>query len=174
MHNLPKKDPATVNAAGDALSPLLRGMTFHRVTTHLDARGSVCEMFDPRWQWHPDPLVFVYMFTIRPGVIKGWGLHKLHEDRYFVISGEIEVVLYDVRPDSPTVGQVVTVVLSELDRRLMNIPAGVWHASRNIGSKDALVVNFPTIPYQHDDPDKFRLPLDTDEIPYKFDTSRGW
>src|SRR4029079_18428059 len=93
---------------------------------HIDARGSIRELFDPRWNWHPDPLVYVYSFTIRPGFIKGWGLHKLHEDRYFVLSGEMEVVFYDERPNSPSFGQISSVVLSEYRGRLMNIPAGVW------------------------------------------------
>jgi len=57
---------------------------------------------------------------------------------------------------------------------LMNIPAGIWHANHNIGNKDVVVVNFPTRPYQHDDPDKYRLPLDTDQIPYKFEDPHGW
>ena len=136
-------------------------------------RGTVCEMFDLRWGWHSEPLVFSYVFTIRPGMIKGWGLHKHHEDRYFIMFGELEVVLYDERPESPTHGLVSKIFLSEYRRRLMNIPAGIWHADRNIGSKDAVVVNFPTIPYDHANPDKYRLPLDTDLIPYKFENPRG-
>jgi dTDP-4-dehydrorhamnose 3,5-epimerase len=174
MPELPKKDPASVTATSEPLATLPHGVTFRRAITHVDGRGSVCELFDPRWQWHPDPLLFVYMFTIRPGMVKGWGLHKLHEDRYFVQLGEMEAVLYDARPDSPTGGQVSQVVLSEYDRRLMNIPAGIWHANRNIGNKDVVVVNFPTRPYEHGDPDKYRLPLDTDQIPYMFENARGW
>jgi dTDP-4-dehydrorhamnose 3,5-epimerase len=174
MHKGATKDVATVTQAGESLSPLLHGITFRPVVTHLDSRGSVCELFDPRWKWHPDPLIYVHMFTVRPGNVKGWGLHKLHEDRYFVLYGEMEVVMYDVRPDSPTQGKVATVVLSEFDRRLMNIPANVWHANHNIGSKDVCVISFPTRPYQHEDPDKYRLPLDTDEIPHKFRSVAGW
>ena len=174
MPEEPIPDPATVNAAGEPLAPLPHGVTFRRAVTQLDDRGSVCELFDPRWQWHSAPLVFVYMFTLRPGKVKGWGLHKLHEDRYFLLLGEMEIVLYDVRPDSPTRGTISRVVLSEYDRRLMNIPAGIWHANHNIGNKDAVVVNFPTRPYQHDSPDKYRLPLDTTEIPYKFENIAGW
>ena len=174
MADLPEPDPATVDSTGEPLAPLPHGCKFHRVPTHLDDRGSVCELFDLRWNWHPDPLVFVYSFTIRPGKVKGWGLHKIHEDRYFVLSGEMEIVFYDVRPDSPTTGQISRVVLSEYDRRLMNIPAGVWHANRNLGQKDVVVVNFPTIPYDHAHPDKYRLPLDTDQIPYKFENASGW
>ena len=170
----PTRDKATVDAAGQPLSALPDGVRFHRVPTHLDERGSVCELFDLRWDWHPDPIVFVYSFTIRPGKIKGWGLHKLHEDRYFVLSGEMEVVLYDARPDATTSGTVYRVVLSHYDRRIMNIPAGVWHASRNLGQTDVVVVNFPTIPYDHSNPDKYRLPLDTEEIPFKFENGSGW
>jgi len=170
----PIPDRATVNAAGESLAPLPEGVTFRRAVTQLDDRGSVCEMYDPRWQWHPEPLVFVYMFTLRPGKVKGWGLHKLHEDRYFVLLGEMQVVMYDVRPDSRTHGQISRIVLSQYDRGLLNIPAGIWHANKNIGSKDAVVVNFPTRPYDHEHPDKYRLPLDTNEIPYKFEGVSGW
>jgi dTDP-4-dehydrorhamnose 3,5-epimerase len=70
---------------------------------------------------------------------------------------------------------VSKLVLSEHRRQLVNVPAGVWHADRNIGSTDVLIVNFPTILYDHAAPDKVRLPLDTPEIPYSFETGRtGW
>ena len=154
--------------------PLPFGVTFKEVPIHIDERGSVCELFDTRWDWHPDPLVFSYFFTIRPGFIKGWGLHKQHEDRYHVISGELEITFYDVRPESPTYQQLSQVALTEYRHRTMNIPANIWHAVRNIGNKDCLVANFPTIPYDHSNPDKYRLPLDTDEIPFSFKNSSGW
>lgn len=168
------KDAPSVTAAGEALRRLPHGVTFRDAATHSDDRGTVCELFDPRWQWHPDPFAFAYFYTLRPGRIKGWGMHKIHEDRYFIMFGEMEIVLYDARPDSPTTGLLAKTVLSEHHRRLMNIPAGVWHANHNIGQKDAVVVNFPTIPYDHADPDKYRLPLDTDQIPYSFEGRMGW
>jgi dTDP-4-dehydrorhamnose 3,5-epimerase len=170
----PEQDAQTVTPQGERLDKLPAGVAFHDVHTHSDERGSVVELYDPRWGWHPDPLVFSYSFTIRPGMIKGWGIHRKHEDRYFILFGEMEVVLYDDRPDSPTRGLVAKVVMSEYRRRLMNIPAGVWHADRNIGSKDVVVVNFPTIQYDHASPDKYRLPLNDDYIPYKFDNPQGW
>jgi len=118
-------DKATVTPQGEPLQPLPEGVSFHNLVTHVDERGSVCELFDLRWGWRNEPLVFVYNFSIRPGVIKGWGLHKEREDRYFVLSGEMEVVLYDVRPQSSTHGMVSKIVLSHYQRRLMNIPAGI-------------------------------------------------
>ena len=89
------QDKQTVTTVGESLQTLPAGVTFHDVRTHVDERGVVCEMFDARWGWHNDPLVFTYFYTIRPGVIKGWGVHKKHEDRYFILFGEMEVVLYD-------------------------------------------------------------------------------
>jgi dTDP-4-dehydrorhamnose 3,5-epimerase len=170
----PIQDQQTVTPAGESTTRLPAGVMRRDAITHIDARGSVVELFDPRWQWHPDPLVFSYAFTIRPGIVKGWGMHKLHEDRYFILSGEMELVLYDERPDSPTHGLLSKIVLSEYRRGLLNIPAGVWHANKNIGNKDVVVVNFPTIQYDHSAPDKYRLPLDTDRIPYRFDHPLGW
>jgi dTDP-4-dehydrorhamnose 3,5-epimerase len=170
----PIQDKKTVTPEGEAIQKLPFGVTFRDMVTQVDERGELCEHFDPRWGWHKDPLVYVYHVTIRPGIIKGWALHKTHEDRYLILFGDMEVVLYDVRDDSPTKGLLSKIVLSERRRRLMNIPAGVWHADRNIGSKDVLLMNFPTIPYDHANPDKYRLPLDTDQIPYKFDNPRGW
>ncbi len=120
-------------------------------------------------------MVFAYTFTIRPRAAKGWGIHFEHEDRYAFLSGELEIVLYDARDDSLTAGQESRLVLSELHRKLVTIPAGVWHAERNIGATDVRVVNFPTIPYDHANPDKYRLPLDTDELPVSLGPAwRGW
>ena len=170
----PKKDKQSVSSKGVKLQALPLGVQFREIPTHEDDRGSVVEMFDERWDWPKDPLVFSYCYTVRPGKVKGWGMHKKHEDRYFILYGELEVVLYDDRPESPTYKLLAKVYLTEKNRRLMNIPTGVWHASHNVGLKDVVVVNFPTIPYQHETPDKYRLPLDTDKIPYSFEPKKGW
>ena len=169
----PLQDTQSVTSEGKGIQQLPAGVTFYDVTTHVDYRGAVCELFDLRWGWRNEPLVFAYCFTVRPGIIKGWGVHEEHEDRYFILFGEMEAVLFDDRPDSPTRGLVSKVTLSEYQRRLMNIPAGIWHVDRNIDNKDAVVINFPTKPYDHKNPDKYRLPLDTDKIPYKFDDLWG-
>ena len=159
---------------GSRMGRLIDGMRIKPLTTHADARGSITELYDPRWNWHEAPLVFAYTFSIRPGFVKGWNLHREHEDRYTVLQGEMEIVLFDPRPESPTCGDVCRVVMSEHHRSLVNIPRYVWHADHNIGTKDVVAVNFPTSPYEHANPDKYRLPLDTDLIPYSFGDAKGW
>ena len=167
------RDVQTVGADGRLLRRLTEGVVIRDIPTHTDERGSVFEVFDERWDAYPDPLTFSYCFTIRPGIVKGWNLHKEHEDRYCLLQGELELVLFDPRPESSTCGEVCRIVLSELQRRVVNIPKLVWHADYNIGARDALVVNFPTKPYDHASPDKHRLPIDTPLIPYSFPRARG-
>lgn len=169
------RDTQTVSADGERLARLPEGMVVRDLVTHTDERGTVCELYDPRWGVSAEALVFAYMFTIRPGMAKGWGIHRRHDDRYAFLRGELELAFYDAREDSATAGEESRLVLSELDRKLITIPRGVWHAERNIGAADVVVVNFPTIPYDHASPDKYRLPLDTDELPAKLGPSwRGW
>lgn len=169
-----KKDQRTVTEDGKDIEIVPEGVKFKEVRTHVDDRGSLCEMFDSRWIWHDSPLVFSYMFTVRPGIIKGWGMHKKHEDRYFIMYGKLEVILYDARKKSKTYGMISKVYLTEYNRRLMSIPVGVWHAIKNVGERDVVLTNFPTICYSHKSPDKYRLPLNTKKIPYKFDNPKGW
>src|SRR5215213_2887041 len=130
------RDRATVTPLGARLKRVTEGVKFRSSSTHADARGTVLELYDPRWNWHSEPLVFAYSFTIRPGIVKGWNLHREHEDRYMLLQGEMLTVLYDPRPESSTCGEVCEIVLSESERRLVSIPRYVWHADYNICSKD--------------------------------------
>lgn len=161
-------DEPTVTPQGEPLRRLTHGVTVRKLVTHTDARGTLTELYDPRWGFHSAPLVFSYVITIRPNVVKGWNLHRHHEDRYAILQGEMELVLFDPRPESPTYREVCRIVLSEKDRCLVNVPIDVWHADHNIGQRDVVVVNFPTIQYDHAAPDKWRLPIDTPLIPHQF------
>jgi dTDP-4-dehydrorhamnose 3,5-epimerase len=162
------RDSQMARPDGALVRRLTAGVQIRPLVPHSDSRGSVTELFDPRWKWHPEPLVFSYVFTIRPGRAKGWNLHREHEDRYALIAGEMDLVLFDPRPDSATCGEVCRITLSERLPCLVNVPRDVWHADHNVGSTDAVVINFPTAQYDHANPDKYRLPLDSPLIPYSF------
>lgn len=170
-----ERELQTVTPAGERLMRLPAGVLVRDLITHTDERGTVCELYDERWGVSPDPLVFAYMFTIRTGMSKGWAIHHEHDDRYAFLIGELELAFYDAREESPTAGEEFRLVVSELHRKLVTIPRGVWHAERNIGAVDARVVNFPTSPYNHTSPDKCKLPLDTRELPVRLGPAwRGW
>ena len=168
------RDGQMATPDGQLIRRLTEGVNIRPLPTFEDARGSVTELYDPRWGWHPEALVFAYTISIRPGVVKGWNLHRTHEDRYVVLAGVMELVLFDPRPESSTCGDVCRIVLTGSQRSIVNIPRNVWHADHNIGTTDVVLVNFPTVPYDHANPDKYRLPIGTPLIPFSFGSAHGW
>jgi len=165
------KDQQTVSSEGKPVSRRIHGVLIDQRPMHEDERGSLQEIYDPAWGLHPDPLVYAYCVTIRPHQVKGWVVHRLQDDRLFVIRGVFRVALFDDRPESPTHRMLNVFVWSDHRRGLLVIPMGVFHAIQNIGSDEACFINLPTRPYSHEDPDKYRLPLRNDYIPFAFEDS---
>jgi dTDP-4-dehydrorhamnose 3,5-epimerase len=44
----------------------------------------------------------------------------------------------------------------------------VWHAVKNIGSGPAVLLNAVDVAYDYEDPDHYRLPYGTEQIPVEF------
>lgn len=168
------KDRKTVNRDGKPLVSPIHGVLVRPAITHVDERGSVCEMFSTAWRFDERPLVYVYQVSLLPKYVKGWVVHLDQDDRLFFSVGRMRVVLYDARKNSPTFKRLNTVQAGELNRCLLRIPAGVYHAIQNIGPSEAYFFNMPTKPYCHDNPDKFRLPPNNSIIPYRFPDAQGW
>jgi dTDP-4-dehydrorhamnose 3,5-epimerase len=168
------RDSPSVTASGQSLVALIDGVRLRPLVTQVDERGTLCEMFNPAWGFDDTPLVYVYQVSLLPGRVKGWALHLEQDDRLFFAHGRLRVVLFDGRKASPSSRQINRLEVGELNRCLVRIPAGVYHAVHNIGETEAYFCNMPTAPYRHDHPDKFRLPLDNDVIPYRFEHVRGW
>ena len=144
--------------------------------THVlgDDRGTIQEVIDVRQDYWKKSFVYLYKGTCRPGKFKGWGVHDFHDDRYMVIDGEMLLVLYDERENSSTKGTVQEFYLSSTGVSQITIPKGVWHLHQNIGLRDLIFLNSPTKPYNHTNPDKRRLPVINDKIPYKLRPTIGW
>lgn len=171
---LGRHDVQTVDGSGRRIHGVIDGVEVKPIRPHVDQRGSLVELInfeDPFWR---EPIVYSYSLTIKPGRIKGWGMHLRQVDRHALHTGELRLVLFDARTDSPTHGAIQVVCLSDEAKGLVRIPAGVWHAAQNIGDTLVHVTNFPTIAYNRNDPDKQLLPLDTDEIPFEFGDLDGY
>ncbi len=168
-----RKDSQLVTADGKLVAEAIAGVLTRPIQTLSDERGELAELLSERWpESLGEPIPHVYVTTIRPGVIKGWICHKHQSDRSVVLSGSLRWVLYDGWPGSTTLGLVQTLTFSDRNRHLVVVPPGVWHAVENVGACEAAFVNLPTLAYVHEDPDKFRLPLDTSEIPFRFHARR--
>lgn len=161
------KDVQTVDPDGREIGSGIEGVEVRPAVTHADELGTVCEIWDERWDFAAGAVPFIYTITIRPGRVKGWIVHEFQDDRLFFVSGSARVALFDARAESPTYGTVDVHHLGVNRRAIIRIPAGVFHALRNLGTDDVVFVNLPTKPYNHANPDKHRLPIDTDLIPYR-------
>jgi dTDP-4-dehydrorhamnose 3,5-epimerase len=170
----PIKDRQTVTSDFQSVQPLIKGVNLRRMPPIEDERGEVVEVYRPSWGFHPDPLVYIYQIGMRPKAIKGWVIHEKQDDRIFVSRGVVRWVLYDHRADSPTHKLMNDFTFSDRNRVLMTIPRGVFHAVQNIGETEATFLNMPTQPYNHEDPDKFRLPINNDLIPFDFNDPPRW
>ena len=160
-------------AVRDAPSARIEGVELARTLPYVDHRGSLTEVvnFDnPFWQ---EAVVYAYCLTIQPGRIKGWGMHKLQADRYFLVTGSVRTVLYDGRTDSPSFGAIEVHSLTGTSSGLLRIPPGVWHATQNWGEDEAAIVNFPTRPYDRETPDKYRIDPHSNEIPFDWSLPDG-
>jgi dTDP-4-dehydrorhamnose 3,5-epimerase len=169
----PKKAGQTVTKSGERIATRIDGVKIHQQVTQQDERGTLTEIYSPFWGFDEIPLVFLYTVTIRPGMAKGWAVHHDQVDRYFFWAGSIKLVLYDDRPDSPTYRMINELYFSEFNRSLVLVPPRIYHAVQNVGTTDGLMINLPSEPYHHEDPDKYTLPLNNDLIPYKFERTIG-
>ncbi len=93
------------------------------------------------------------------GMRKEWYFHEHTLDRYMVLSGLLNVGLYDGRPDSKTFGNFMVVSLGEPSSGLPNalrIPPLVWH-SLKWESEQGMFLNAKLPGYARVKPDKFRV-----------------
>jgi dTDP-4-dehydrorhamnose 3,5-epimerase len=158
---------------GSLLDTGIDGVIEERPPRHIDQRGSLFEVVNTSHPFWSEPIVHCEWVVSSPGMIKGWGVHLLGDDRYVVGAGRIRVVLHDGRVDSPSYARFAQFHFGDESPGWLLIPRGVWHASQNYGDTDAIFVNFPTQPYDYDDPDKYRLdPYDRSKIDFDW-TIRG-
>lgn len=162
------KDRQTTTQDGEVITELIDGVKTRKARTVIDYRGELIEMWNADWAFDEEDVPYVYHVVTAPGSVRAWVVHLNQVDRLYYPSGRIQVVLYDARDGSPTQGKINEFYFGEARRALLRIPPGVYHGVRNVGNEDAWFINMPSMPYRHDDPDKYRLPLDSPEIPFRF------
>lgn len=153
---------------------LIRGVVCRRLTVNVDERGRLMEMIraDDR-ELNNIKFGQVYMTTAHPGVVKAWHYHKKQTDHFVCVTGQMKVVLYDPREDSPTRGMINEFIIGDHAPYLIEIPNLVYHGFKCISAHEAIVINFTTECYDYRDPDEFRLPPHGSEIPYDWARKDG-
>lgn len=151
---------------------MINGVRTKKLNVLPDERGRLMEIF------RCDDDVFkkfgqVYMTSAYPGIIKAWHYHKKQTDNFAVLHGMVKIVLYDARKDSPTFKEVNEFFAGTHNPTLITVPPFVYHGFKCVSDYEALLVNVPTEPYNYKEPDEFRLPYDTKEIPYTWEVRHG-
>jgi len=151
---------------------LIHGVHVKQLKWIPDERGKLMEMLrcdDPMFEKFGQ----VYITTCYPGVVKAWHYHQNQADNMVVVKGMAKVALYDTREDSPTKGVVNEFFVGEDIPMLIHIPEMVLHGFKAYGSEPAYVVNTVTQPYNHKQPDEFRIDPFNNDIPYDWALKQG-
>jgi dTDP-4-dehydrorhamnose 3,5-epimerase len=161
--------PQRVPDGGGTISShsVIAGVTATALTPHADERGSLSELLTTR-DGTIEPIVHVYQVSAAAGSIRAWVYHRHQHDRLAFTNGSFEIVLYDLRPNSPTLNQLNVFRLGRDQPGLLRIPPLVIHGVRNAGDGWANFVNMPTRAYYPGSPDKHRIAADDPRIPYAF------
>ena len=114
------------------------------------------------------PVDQIFEVSINPGEYSDWHIHEYTTDRIFVNSGAIKIVLYVPRESSSTFNMINEFNVSEKRLMLISIPPKVCHAILNISDKISTLLNIVDIAYNYEEPDHWRLPSNSDVIPYTF------
>jgi dTDP-4-dehydrorhamnose 3,5-epimerase len=142
----------------------IAGVCTKALLVHEDARGYLYEILrrdDPFFAGFGQ----YYSNLTRPGVVKGFHKHKQQTDYMCCVSGSVEIVLID------SSNQLVQhFYLSEESKKLLVVPPGVWHGWRCLGTRDCIIINASSEPYDRDTPDEERCDPHDNPWGYKWCT----
>ena len=151
---------------------MIHGVQVKPLKILTDDRGFLMEML------REDEPIFerfgqVYMTGCRRGAAKAWHYHRDQIDHLVCVAGTALVVLYDGRDDSPTRNTIQEFTLhapptGDPEPLLLRIPPLVIHGFTAVDSEEARIINIPTRPYRYADPDEYRYPWNSPDVPYRW------
>lgn len=145
---MPHSKPGCGDLISNPQSPqLIKGVEIEPITTHPDERGLFAELFrfgHPGLARDFDPANgsrIQVSFTISySGVIKAIHYHFEQTDLWAPLTGMFQVLLCDLREDSPTCGKLNTVFVGSQRPWKLRIPPGVGHGYRIVGPDSGMLV----------------------------------
>ncbi len=162
------KDHQTVMPDGTVLMELIDGVQCHETKNIITGNGMTTEIFREDWALHGLAIQHMIHVSFRPRGLSAWHLHTRQTDHVFCTAGSLRVVLFDDRPGSPTRGRLNVFHLSRMRPTLLVLPPHIWHGIQNLEAAESSFINFFDQQFCYEDPDDWRLPQDTDAIPYRF------
>lgn len=109
------------------------------------------------------------MTVTHKGTIKGFHWHERQDDLWFVATGKIMIVLYDLRTRSKTSGQTEIIEAGADDYKVLMIPAGVAHGYKVVSDDPVLMFYHTTESYDPKNPDEKRIPYNDPKIGFDWE-----
>ncbi len=150
---------------------MIEGVKIKKLKVIKDSRGFLMEIL------RSDDKIFkkfgqVYITFCKYGIAKAWHYHKLQDDYFVCLDGKALIGLYDARKKSKTYGKTAKFILSAPEERgehiVLKIPKGVVHGFTALTKKGAKILNIPTKTYNYKKPDEYRIPWNTEKIPFRW------
>jgi dTDP-4-dehydrorhamnose 3,5-epimerase len=149
---------------------MIHGVKIIPLRQVVDERGKIMHMMkatDPHFIKFGE----IYFSCAWPGTIKAWHVHKSMTINNAVMSGRAKLVMYDLRKDSPTKGELQEVFFGEDNYVLVQMPPGIANGYKAYGDKMVILANCATEP--HDPNEIVRIDPFTKEIPYDWGLKNG-
>jgi dTDP-4-dehydrorhamnose 3,5-epimerase len=152
----------------DSAEAAYSGRDFFETKNVVTDRAVIRECYRKDWGLQDKEIRHIIAVSSWPGQVLGWHKHLIQTDHLLAMKGSFKAVLFDDRDDSPSKGQIYVALLSELRPGVLVIPPGIWHAFENLTPEPAILLNYFDREYQYENPDEYKLPLDSPHIPYSF------
>ena len=115
---------------------MIKGVLIKELPVNEDGRGSLVELFRLDDDFFRPAMGYLSITEV--GVMRGPHQHREQTDRFVFINGSFELYLWE------RVGtERETYWLGEDKPSMVIVPPGVIHAYKNVGIRDAYVLNFP-------------------------------
>lgn len=148
---------------------MIEGVQIKKLNLNLDDRGFLVEVLKETDVFFKPIKQTIYTETY-PGVIKAFHWHKKQWDFWFITKGMAQIVLYDLRKNSPTNGETNVFYLGEKNLAVLVIPPGVAHGYRVLGNQPVGLFYHTSEIYSPDNPDEERIPFDDPKIGFDWTT----
>jgi dTDP-4-dehydrorhamnose 3,5-epimerase len=148
--------------------PRIEGVRVQEIRSVPTGYGHLTEIWRRDWGLDEKDVDQVFQSVLEPGEISAWHAHAHTTDRLFVGLGQMRIVLYDSRPDSATHGLVNEFRFGDVRRALVVVPPHVYHGVQCTHSKPSVLINLVDRAYEYVDPDHYRIPSDSPQVPFRF------
>jgi dTDP-4-dehydrorhamnose 3,5-epimerase len=128
----------------DFKSGEIEGVVVRELRKFDDRRGWLSELFrhdELAAEFYP---VMCYISSTKANVTRGPHEHVDQADLFcFLGPSNFKLRMWDMRQNSPTLRNVMTLVVGADNPQAVLIPKGVVHAYQNVGDVDGIVINCP-------------------------------